>query len=348
MRALYATKIGGDEPLANLEFGERPDPVPRAGEVRVRVRAASLNHHDYWTLKGVVGYPITTPRILGCDASGVVDRYGPDRPDGSPDPGAEVAVYAVRFCGNCDGCRGDDPMLCRSFTLLSDRDVEGSFSEYLVVPAQNVLLKPASYAHEETACLGTTFLTAYRMLFTKARLQPGQRVLVQGAGGGLATACIALAAAAGFTVIASSRSQRKLDAAMSIGAHHAVPAGKDAARAVLSLTDGEGVDAVMESVGEPTWGTSLRATRPGGAIVVAGATAGANPPADLARIFWRQLRILGSTMGSPAEFRDLLRFVEEKRVKPLIDKVYDFADYRAAFERLAADDQTGKLVLRIS
>lgn len=346
MRALYATKLGGDAPLENLEFGERPEPTPGPGQVRVRVRAATLNHHDYFTLRGIVGYPISPPRILGCDASGVVDSYGPQRPPDSPDPGSDVVVYPVTFCEQCPACSGDDPMLCRRFVMLSDGDVEGSFSEYLVVPARNAVPKPSALSHEEAACLGVTFLTAYRMLFAKARLRPGQSALVQGAGGGLATAAIALAAAAGITVVASSRSEAKLERARALGAHHTVMAGKDAAKAVLKLFGGDGVDAVIESVGEPTWPTSLRAVKQGGTVVVAGATGGPNPPADLARIFWRQIHIAGSTMGTLPEFVDLLRFVERAKIKPLIDRVYAFSEFKSAFARLAADEQVGKLVLR--
>jgi len=344
MQAAYAVRLGGDKPLDNLEIGERPRPEPGPDEVRVRVRAVTLNHHDYFTLRGIVGYPIEVPRILGCDASGVVDAHGPGT-NGAPPVGCEVAVYPVRQCGRCAACEGPDPMLCRRFVMLSDADVEGALAEFVVVPARNAVPKPASLDFGQAACMGVTFLTAYRLLFVKAALRPGSSVLVQGAGGGLATALVQLAAAAGCTVFISSRSQAKLDAALRLGAHHAIPSGKDAAKAVLALTEGEGVDAVMESVGEATWGTSVRAVRQGGAIVVAGATSGANPPADLSRIFWRQLRVLGSTMGSLPEFRALLRFVDGKAIKPVIDRTYPWSQIRDAFERLAAGDQFGKLVI---
>jgi NADPH:quinone reductase-like Zn-dependent oxidoreductase len=344
MLAAYATKLGGDAPLDNLEVGQRPDPVPGPGEVRIRMRAASLNHHDYFTLRGMVGYPIQVPRILGCDASGVVESYGPVRPEGTPDPGADVTVYAVVQCGKCAACKGADPMLCAKFTMISDGDLEGSLAEFLVVPARNAVPKPASLTHAEAACLGVSFLTAYRMLFVKAALSPGQSVLVQGVGGGLSTAAIQLASASGLDVIASSRSETKLAAARKLGAHHCVAAGKDAAKAILKMTGG-GVDAVLESVGEPTWGTSLRAAKQGGAIVVAGATAGPNPPADLTRIFWRQLRVLGSTMGTYPEFVRMLHFVESTGIKPVIERTYSLADARQAFDRLAAGDHFGKLVI---
>lgn len=346
MRAAYATRLGGDAPLENLEVGTRPDPRPARGEVVVRLRAVSLNHHDLFTLRGIVGYPVTPPRILGCDGSGVVEAHGEDVPADTPAVGTDVVLYPVHQCGQCKACLGSDPMLCRRFMMLSDGDVEGSLSEFVVVPARNAVPKPAELTHEQAACMGVSFLTAYRMLFVKAALTPGSTVLVQGAGGGLATAATQLASAAGLTVIASSRSESKLEAARTLGAVHTVVAGKDAFKQVLRIT-GEGVDAVIESVGEPTWQTSLRSLRQGGAIVVAGATAGPNPPADLARIFWRQLRVLGSTMGTLPEFLALLRFVAEKRIEPKIERVYPWSAVRDAFARLASGDHTGKLVISV-
>jgi NADPH:quinone reductase-like Zn-dependent oxidoreductase len=347
MRAAFAAKLGGDAPLDNLELGERPLPEPGRGEVRVRVRAVTLNHHDYFTLRGIVGYPIQPPRILGCDAAGVIDALGPDADPLAQPIGSDVVVYPVRFCGACPACFGPDPMLCRRFTMLSDGDVEGSLAEYVVVPAQAAVPKPASLDYAQAACMGVTFLTAYRMLFVKAALEPGSSVLVQGAGGGLATAAVQLASAAGCTVFVTSRSVERRAAALRIGAHHAIEGGKDAAKAVLRLTNGDGVDAVIESVGEPTWGTSLRAVRQGGAVVVAGATGGPNPPADLSRVFWRQLRVLGSTMGSLREFERLLTFVDTRAIKPVIDATYSLDEVRHAFDRLAAGDHFGKLAVTI-
>jgi len=311
------------------------------------MRAATLNHHDYWTLRGVVGYPITLPRILGCDGAGIVDAYGPERPPETPEPGAEVVLYPLRFCGRCRACHGDDPMLCRTFTMLSDGDSEGSFAEYVVLPALHVVPKPAEFDWREAAGLSVTFLTAYRMLFVKAGLRPGDTALIHAAAGGVGSAATALAAAAGVTVFASSRSQEHLDVAKRLGATHLIEAGRDAAKQVVRLTNGEGVDAVIETVGEATFGTSVRAVRQGGRIVVAGATSGPNPSADLARIFWRQLQVLGSTMGSLPEFLAMIEFMRRKGIKPLIDSTFPLRDGRAAFERFAGGGFSGKITLEL-
>jgi NADPH:quinone reductase-like Zn-dependent oxidoreductase len=348
MRALFAAKIGGDAPLDNIEIGERPTPEPGPGQVRVRIRAATLNRHDLFTLQGIVGYPITLPRILGCDGAGVIDRYGPERPPATPDPGSGVVLYPISSCGQCRGCMSGDSMTCRTWTLLSDGPLEGTFAEYVVLPALHAIPKPASLSDVEAAALGVSTLTAYRMLFVKAGLRPGDTVLVQGAGGGVATMAIAMAAAAGITVIASSRSERKLEFARALGASVCVLAGRDAAKQIVAATGGEGVDAVMETVGEATWATTLRAVRLGGTIVVAGATTGPNPPAELGRVFWRQLRIVGSSMGTLPEFRALVSFVQAKGLKPPIDSVWPLDRGREAFAKLASGDHIGKIGLLLS
>ncbi len=346
MRAAYAVKLGGERPLENLEIGERPTPTPGPGEALVRVRAVSLNHHDLWTLRGVAGVPIEPPRILGCEAAGVVEAYGPNRPAGTPEPGSAVVLYPVVTCGHCEACLGPDPSLCREWGMLSDK-VDGTLAEYVVLPATNVLPKPAHLTDAEAACLGTAFLTGYRMLFTRARLRPGDSVLIPGAGGGLATALIQMAKAAGLRVFVTSRDEAKRQAALQIGADHALETGRGSARRVLELTGGRGVDAVMESVGEPTWGESLRALRPGGTVVVAGATGGPNPPADLARVFWRQLNILGSSMGTRDDMLAMLRLVETAQIHPVIDARYPFERTREALARMEAGLQMGKIVIEL-
>lgn len=346
MRAAYAVKMGGEQPLENLEVGERPQPQPGPGEALVRVRAVSLNHHDLWTLRGVAGAPIQLPRILGCEAGAVVEAYGPDRPAGAPEPGTEVVLYPVVTCGRCDACLGPDETLCREFGMLSDK-VDGTLAEYVVLPAANVLPKPALLSTEEAACLGTTFLTGYRMLFTRARVRPGDTILIPGAGGGVATALIQMGKAAGLTVIVTSRDEAKRQAALKLGADHALETGRGSSRAVLERTGGRGADAVMETVGEPTWGESLRSVRPGGTVVVSGATGGPNPPADLARVFWRQISIIGSTMGTRDEMLAVLRLVQTAGIHPLLDQTFPLDRSRDALARMDAGKQTGKIIVTV-
>jgi NADPH:quinone reductase-like Zn-dependent oxidoreductase len=345
MRAAYATKIGGDAPLENLEVGDRPKPEPGPGEALVRVEAVSLNHHDLWTLRGQVGTPITFPRILGCDAGVTVEAYGGEPPQGAPPVGAPAVLYPVIPCGRCEACLGADESLCREFGMLSDK-VDGTLAEYVVLPAANVLPRPAHLTAAEAATLGTTYLTAYRMLFTRAALKPGASVLIQGASGGVATAAIQLARACGLRVIVTSRDEAKRQAALRVGAHEAIETA-GAGRAVLGLTGGRGVDCVLETVGEPTWRESLRSVRSGGSIIVAGATGGGNPPADLNRVFWRQLQIIGSSMGTRAEMLALVRLVEVTGLKPVLDETFPLERTREALARMASGQHVGKIIVAV-
>jgi NADPH:quinone reductase-like Zn-dependent oxidoreductase len=261
MFAITAAAATPDDPLAGLTLGERPDPDPPAGWEVVEVRAAALNHHDIWTLRGVGIDPDRLPIVLGCDATGVAAD------------GREVIVHGV--IADPDGI--DETLTGGGFSILSEQH-DGTFADRVAVPARNLVDKPAELSFEEAACLPTAWLTAYRMLFTRAELRPGQRVLIQGAGGGVATAAIRLARAAGLHVSVTSRDEQKLERARELGAHVTVGSGE--------RLPGR-VDAVVETVGEATWSHSLRALEPGGVIVVAGATSGMNPPADLARVFFR-------------------------------------------------------------
>jgi NADPH:quinone reductase-like Zn-dependent oxidoreductase len=319
MLAATCTSQSADDPLSGLTVGERPEPEVPAGWTRVHVRAASLNHHDLWSLKGV-GLPADRlPMTLGCDAAGVTDD------------GDEVVVHAI--VGDPDWA-GDETLDPRR-TILSER-YQGTFAEQVVVPRRNLLPKPAEMSFAEAACLPTAWLTAYRMLFTQSGLRPGDRVLVQGAGGGVATAAIALARAAGLVVWATSRDEIKRQRALELGAHEVFEPGTRLPSRV---------DAVMETVGKATWSHSMRALRPGGTLVVSGATTGSDPSADLSRLFFLQLRVVGSTMGTRAELEALLRMCAATGVRPLVDEQFPLADARRGFERLAAGDVVGKLVL---
>ncbi len=320
MLAVTAVGIDPADPLSGLAVGDHAEPSPPDGWTTVEVRAATLNHHDLWSLKGV-GLPAERlPMVLGCDAAGI------------DEDGREVVVHAV--IGD-PAAGGGDETLDPKRSLLSEV-YDGTLAERVAVPRQNLVVKPAELSFAEAACLPTAWLTAYRMLFTKAAVKPGDTVLVQGAGGGVATAAITLGRAAGLRVWATSRDEERRAHAVEIGAHEAFASG-----ARLP----ERVDAVIETVGEATWSHSLKALRPGGRLVVSGATSGANPPADLARVFFLQLQVLGSTMGTRAELEALLRFCVSTGTRPLIDSSYALSDARSAFERLASGDAFGKIVL---
>jgi len=316
--AVYASDIDPDDPLRGLSVGERPEPEPGEGWTTVTVRAASLNHHDLWSLRGVGLDRERLPMILGCDAAGL-------DPDGN-----EVIVHSVI---SSESWRGDETFDPRR-TLLSE-DHPGTFAERVAVPVRNLVPKPAALSFEQAACLPTAWLTAYRMLFTRGRAVPGQTVLVQGAGGGVATALIVLGHAAGIRVWVTSRSEDKRREALDLGADKAFEAGERLP---------ERVDAVMETVGEATWAHSLRTLKPGGTIVTSGATTGQAPSAELRRIYFLQLSVIGSTMGTREELERLAQLCVTKGVRPVIDKTLALADARQGFEAMLAGDVQGKIV----
>ncbi len=321
MLAAYARSIDADKPLDGLVVGERPEPEPRSGWVTVDVRAAALNHHDLWSLRGV-GLPAERlPMILGCDAAGV-------DPDGN-----EVLVHAVI---SSDGWSGDETLDPKR-TLLSERH-QGTLAERVIVPARNLVPKPPQLSFEQAACLPTAWLTAYRMLFTRGGLTPGQTVLVQGSSGGVATALIKLASSAGIRVWTTGRSEEKRALAVSLGADRAFEPG-----ARLP----ERVDAVMETVGAATWAHSVRSLKQGGVIVISGATSGDAPPAELTRIFFLQLSVVGSTMGTRDELERLLRLIVQRRIEPAISQTLPLADAHAGFEAMLEGSTSGKIVFTV-
>jgi NADPH:quinone reductase-like Zn-dependent oxidoreductase len=322
MFAVTAARIDAENPLAGLELGDRPEPVPPDGWTTVTVRAAALNHHDVWTLRGV-GIPADRlPIVLGCDAAGT-------DPDGN-----EVVVHSV--IGDPAAAGGDETLDPRR-SLLSEKH-DGTFAEQVVVPRRNLVPKPAGLSFAEAACLPTAYLTAYRMLFGRVRLEPGSTVLVQGAGGGVATALILLGRAAGFRVWATSRSEAKQERAVQLGADQAFPSG-----ARLP----ERVDAVLETVGEATWAHSLRSLRPGGTIVISGATSGSAPPADLSRVFFLQLSVVGTTMGSRDQLARLVQFCAQTGVRPLIDRALPLASAADGFAAMISGELFGKVVFTL-
>ena len=320
MFAVTAARIDADDPLSGLDLVERAEPERPDGWVTVTVRAAALNHHDVWSLRGVGLSADRLPIVLGCDAAGT-------DPDGN-----EVIVHAV--IGDPDAGGGDETLDPRR-SLLSER-YDGTFAERVVVPKRNLVPKPAALSFEQAACLPTAYLTAYRMLFEKSGAEPGSTVLVQGASGGVATALIVLGRAAGYRMWATSRSEGKLERARELGADQVFPSG--------ARLPGR-VDVVMETVGQATWAHSVRSLRPGGRIVISGATSGDAPPAELTRIFFTQLSVVGSTMGTRDQLARLARFCEQTGVRPVIDSVLPLAQAREAFAAMVAGTHTGKLVL---
>ncbi len=319
MFAVYAESFSPESPLDGLVLGERPDPVAPDGWTTVTVKAASLNHHDVWSLRGVGLKQEQLPMILGCDAAGL------------DEDGNEVVVHAVI---SDPAWRGDETFDPKR-SLLSERH-QGTLADKVVVPRRNVVPKPASLSFAEAACLPTAWLTAYRMLFTRGGLKAGDTVLVQGAGGGVSTACIILARAAGLKVLATSRDEAKRAKALEIGAHEVFESG---ARLPVK------VDAVMETVGRATWSHSIRALRPGGTIVISGTTSGPKlDDAELTRIFFLQLSVVGSTMGTRDELASLVSLLDATGTKPLIDREIALTDAREGFEAMAGGDVFGKIV----
>lgn len=318
MFAVYASAPNADDPLASLATGERPEPEVPDGWVAVRVSAASLNMHDLWTLRGVGIKPEQFPMVLGCDGAGTL-------PDGT-----EVVLHSVVPSPGWTGDETLDPKR----TLLTEEH-QGTFADTVVVPARNAVPRPAGMSAVQGACMGTAWLTAYRMLFVKSGLRPGQTMLVQGASGGVSTALVTLGRAAGMRVWVTGRTEEKRALAERLGAHAVFESG-------ARLPDR--VEAVFETVGEATWKHSMRALRPGGTLVVSGATSGPNPPADLQRLFFLQLNVVGSTMGTRDELADLLAFVDTAGIAPEVGLELPMEQAADGFRAMLDGDTAGKIV----
>lgn len=320
MLAAYVDRFAPDDPLAGLVVGERPAPEPREHWTTVDVRAAALNQHDLWSLRGVGLRAEQLPMILGTDAAGV-----------APD-GREVVVHAVIGGASGHGVGPDEPR-----SLLSER-YPGTLAEQVAVPTWNLVAKPAELSFVEAACVPTAWLTAYRMLFGTGGARPGQRVLVQGAGGGVATAAVRLASAAGLEVWATSRDEGRRARALDLGAAGAVAPGERLpARA----------DLVIETVGAATWSHSVRSVRPGGTIVVAGATTGDPAAMEIQRLFFLEIAVRGATMGSRQDLEQLLAFLARTGVRPVVDSTVPLARVGEGLARLARGDQFGKVVAEV-
>ena len=341
MQAVYLTGHGGNEVVC---VGERPMPTRQPGEVRVRLHAATLNRVDLYMRDSGAGITHTLPQTMGIDGAGVVEAV--DEGHGLT-VGQRVLLYPGVTCGHCEFCLRGQEVLCTSMKLLGEHR-DGTLAEYISLPARNALPMPSGWRFEEAAALGVNHLTAWRMLVTQARLQPGETVLVFGIGGGVSLAGLQLAKAMGARVIVTSREQDKLDRALVLGADEAICSRtQDVVKEVMRLTDKRGVDVVFENVGAAVWDSALKSAVRGGRIVTCGATSGDQPGADLRRVFIRQLQIHGSTLGNLAELHDLVRFCARHGVRPVIDQVFPMSEVHAALDRLASGRQFGKVAVAL-
>ena len=342
MRAMVFYRHGGPDVL---ELADVPKPQVGPDDVLVRVRAVALNHLDIFVREGLPGLNLTMPFILGSDIAGDIAELGQNVRGLAV--GQRVAVNPGLSDNTCEFCLAGEHSLCPNFKILGEH-VPGGYAEYARVPALNVLPLPGHVSYEDAAAAALVFLTAWRALITQARLRPGETVLILGAGGGVATAAIQVAKLAGAYVYAVSGYEDKLERARALGADEGINyRTMDFSREAFQRTGKRGVDVVLENVGEATWKGSLRAVRKGGRIVTYGATSGPIGETDIRLVFWKQLHIIGATMASQSEFREVMRLVFAGKLRPVIDRVLPLEQARQAQEALASQEQFGKIVLRV-
>ena len=338
MKAVFFRRHGGNEVL---EYGDWPDPSPGPGEVLLGIRAAALNHLDIFVRDGIPGVPL--PHIPGADGSGVVVSLGAGVTGLAP--GDRVLVQPGLFCGVCEFCRSGEQSLCFKYRIVGEH-APGTFAEKAVLPARNLFPIPEGLSFEQAAAFPLSYQTAWRIIVTRGAVRPGDMVLIHGIGGGVGWAALEIALLSGARVIATTSSDEKAAAARVAGAELVLDHAKeDVGDAVRRYTAKRGVDVVVDSVGEKTWMTSLKAVRRGGRIVTCGATTGPNPPEEIRLVYWKQISILGSTMSSDREFRALLQAVAAGRIAPRIDRVLPLSEAAAAYQLLEEGRQFGKIVL---
>jgi NADPH:quinone reductase-like Zn-dependent oxidoreductase len=318
-----------------------PDPIVASGESVLKVAASSLNRVDLYVRDNGAGITHTLPQVMGVEAAGEIVEA---EPGSGLKPGMKAILFSEAFCNKCRYCLAGDQPLCENVRIMGEHR-HGGFAEYIAMPSRCFLPLPDDADLVAAGALMTGHLTAWRMLFGKKTLQPGESVLIVGIGGGVAVACLQLAKLVGARVFVTSSSDAKIERAIALGASGGVNYQRDrVSNAILQMSNG-GVDMVIDSVGEASWGESLRSLRRGGRLVTCGATTGSNPPADLQRVFIRQLEIYGSTGGSLSEFRQLLDVFNRGLVKPVLDATFEMADIRAAFDHLSSGAQFGKVSL---
>jgi NADPH:quinone reductase-like Zn-dependent oxidoreductase len=343
MKAMAITSYGGMENVRYMDV-ERPKLGPR--EVLIETRAAALNHLDIWVRNGLPGSKLAMPHVLGADGAGVVAEVGAEV--SGVRLGDRVLINPALHCGACEFCHAGEQSLCATFGIMGET-CPGTFAEYFKVPQDNVHPVPEGFSWEEAAALPLVFVTAWRMLISKAQIKPGEDILILGIGGGVSTAVLQIVKALGLRAFVTSSSDEKLRQAKKLGADAVINyTTQDFGREVRNLTQRRGVDVVVDSVGGESYVKSLGSLVKGGRLVTCGATAGPRPQTDLARIFWNQLSVFGSTMGNMREFAEMLNFVRKRGVKPVIDQVFPFADGAKALERMEEGKQFGKIVLKVS
>lgn len=342
MQAAFITGHGGNEVVS---VGQRPKPQRPPGHVLVRLQAATLNRVDLYMRDSGAGITHQLPQIMGLDGAGTVEETDAD--DKLLSPGQAVVLHPAVGCGRCEFCQRGEVVLCVSIQYLGEHR-DGTLAQWVSLPAQNVFPMPTGLSFSEAAALGVNHLTAWRMLFTKAQLKPWETVLIFGIGGGVSLAALQLAKLAGAQAIVTSRDAAKLERARLLGADHLINSStQDVAKEVMAKTGGRGVDVVIENVGAAVWQSAMKSLVRGGRLVTCGATSGDQPPADIRRLFIRQLQIFGSTLGNFDEFRDLLSLVSGTGLRPVIDSEFPLDQVHAGLDRLASGEQFGKVAISL-
>jgi len=346
MKAAFIREFGGPE---TLEFGELPDPEPKAGEALIRVRACALNHLDLWVRGGLPAYKLSLPHVLGSDIAGEVVALGPGTEDCGVPIGAKVMVSPGVSCWKCRCCEEGRDNLCERYGILGADGGWGGYAELATVPARGLVPLPRpEMSFAEAAAIPLTFLTSWHMLNTLAGAGPGKTVLVVGAGSGVGVAAIQIAKALGAEVLAASTSEEKLAAAVSLGASETILLPNESlSKKARKATGGRGVDIVFEHVGAPVFKDAMRALAPGGTLVTCGATAGPTVELDLRPVFFLERGVLGAKMGTLEEFKTLGHLFRQGKLKPVVDRTFPLSEARQAHEHLAERKQFGKVVLRV-
>lgn len=338
MKAIRIHEHGGPEVLRHEEV---PTPTIGPHEVLVRVKACALNYLDLWVRRGIPG--VTLPHVPGCDVAGVIEEVGPSVKGFSS--GDRVVINPGISCGQCEYCeQGEDP-LCLTYRIIGEH-IDGGYAEFVKAPGRNAMKIPEGFSFEEAAAVPLVFQTAWRAIVTRAKVRPGEDILILGAAGGVGTACVQIAKLAGARVFAVASTEEKLRKLKGLGADVLINrTEKDFSREIWQLTSKRGVDVVIDSVGEATWQKSLRSLARNGRLVTYGATTGPTPPTDIRLLFWKQLEILGTTMGTHKEFSDVMKLIWERRLHPVVDRVLPLHEAAKAQRLLENHEQFGKLIL---